>query len=141
MGGLLPVGCLYLMRSLRRIRADRQLSDALTLVSGALRAGRDFEHALALAVSRMSRPLSQEFRQVLLGMEVGKSCEESLDAMRVRLQLKDLDIFVAATKAMLKPGANMASFFDKLVITIRERKKVQGKIQCVYSEQGTYLRS
>lgn len=127
----------------RYVRAvDDQLVDALTMVANALRSGLSLVQSLDLVVKEMPQPISQEFGLMLKEHRVGARLEEALERMAQRLPCQDLGIAVEAVLVLRETGGNLAETFDTIVYTVRERKRVEGKIRTMTAQgvaQGVIL--
>lgn len=128
----------------RYVRAlDDQLVDGLTMVANALRSGLSLVQSLDLVVKEMPQPISQEFGLMLKEHRMGARLEEALERMAQRLDLcQDLGIAVEAVLVLRETGGNLSETFDTIVYTIRERKRVEGKIRTMTAQgvaQGVIL--
>ncbi len=124
----------YLVK--RRIKAyQEQMIDALTLLSNGIRAGLSLPQSIGMVVNEMPAPISQEFNILLQQNRIGVPLEECFENLAKRLPLEDNDIFVAAINILRESGGNLAETFDIIVEIIRERIRLQQKID-TYVAQG-----
>ena len=117
----------------RMKRFNEQLVDGLLILASALRSGMSFNQALDVLTREMEEPISIEFKQVIQDTRLGKSLDESLLEMSERLNLDDLRIMVTAVTIVRQSGGNLAEVFDNLALVIRERQRIQGKIDSLTS--------
>ena len=118
----------------RRIRNYRdQLVDGLTLLANGLRAGLSVPQALALVVGELPNPISQEFNLILQQNRIGVPLEECFEALGQRLPSEDNDMFVTSMNILRETGGNLAETFETIVHVIRERVRVQQKIDTIIS--------
>lgn len=121
---------------------DDQLVDGLTMVANALRSGLSLVQSLDLVVKEMPPPISQEFGYMMEEHRMGTRLEESLERMSERIPCEDLGIVVQAVLVLRETGGNLSETFDTIVYTIRERKRVEGKIRAMTAQgvsQGIIL--
>jgi tight adherence protein B len=118
----------------RLTRFDDQMLDALTLMSSALKAGLSFIQAMDTVVREMPNPIGQEFGLVLRHQQLGGTVNESLQQLERRMTTEDVRIIVTAILILRDTGGNLSETFDTMAFTIRERKKVKGKIQALTAQ-------
>ncbi|HMR25499.1 MAG TPA: type II secretion system F family protein [Oligoflexia bacterium] len=108
---------------------DRQLVDGLNLMSNSLKSGLNLQQALSVLVKEMPKPLSQEFALVLSQKKLGLSIDQALEKMLERLPSNDLSIAIHSILILRETGGDLSETFDIIAHTIRERRKVDGKIE------------
>ncbi|MFC1854103.1 type II secretion system F family protein [candidate division CSSED10-310 bacterium] len=116
------------MEKKRQERFEEQLVDALVLLSNALRSGLSLLQGIRIVVREMGPPISQEFNLVLREQKFSALLDDALTNMSKRMRSDDLDIVVTSILTLRETGGNLPETFDKVTETIRERKKVEGKI-------------
>lgn len=122
----------------RRIKAYQgQMVDAMTLLSNGIRAGLSMNQAIGMVVDEMPSPISQEFNVILQQNRVGVPLEECLENLAVRVPLQDNEMFVSAVNILKETGGNLAEVFDTIVDVIRERVRLQQKID-TFIAQGMF---
>ena len=122
----------------KRIRGyQSQMVDALQLLSNGLRAGLSFPQAVGMAGSELPAPVSEEFNMILQQNRIGVPIEECLENLAVRVPTQDNDMFVASISILMETGGNLAETFDIIIDVIRERIRVQQKID-TYVAQGMF---
>jgi tight adherence protein B len=114
-----------------------QMVDGLNLMSNGLKSGLSVAQALELVVKEMPDPLRQEFALVLKENGLGVSLEEAFVNLSKRVRSDDVEMFVTSVNILKETGGNLAETFDTIVTTIRERIKVEKKIQAL-TAQGFY---
>ncbi len=114
-----------------------QMVDALSLMSNGLKSGLSVVQALSLVVDEMPNPIKQEFNLILSQNKLGASLEEAFANLAQRLPAEDVEMFVTAVNILKETGGNLSETFDTIVITIRERIKVENKIAAL-TAQGFY---
>ncbi len=130
----LPIGFRlprFLVQKLWNWRLDRfedQLLDALAFMSNGLRSGLSLIQCMEMVVEELSNPISEEFSLVLSEQRVGVPFEEALLNLERRLGTEDTQILVTSINILRQSGGNLSETFQTISYTIRERKKVKGKI-------------
>jgi len=105
-----------------------QMVDGLGLMSNGLKSGLSVVQALSLVVEEMPDPIRQEFNLVLNQNKVGATLEDAFSDLARRLPAEDVEMFVTAVNILKETGGNLSETFDTIVVTIRERIKVESKI-------------
>ncbi len=119
----------------RRIRKfNQQLVDALQSMAGALRAGLTFAQAVEHISREAAAPLSQEFGLMIKEVKFGVSLDQALINLAQRVGSDDLELVVVSTNISRSLGGNMAEMFETISATIRERFRLEGKIDAMTSQ-------
>ena len=79
----------------------------------------------------MPNPIRQEFNLILSENKLGVSLEEAFVNLSRRIKSDDVEMFVTSVNILKETGGNLAETFDTIVITIRDRIKVEGKIKAM----------
>ncbi len=113
----------------KRITAySGQMVDGLQLLANGLRAGLSVPQSLGMIVDEMPPPISQEFNIILQQNRIGVPLEECFENLAKRLPTEDNDMFVSSINILRETGGNLAETFDTIVEVIRERVRLQQKI-------------
>lgn len=88
----------YLKRAVkqRQYLINRELPNALDLLTVSVEAGLGFDGAILKLVEKTKGPLTQEFRRMLQEIRIGKSRRDALRELSDRAGTEDLQTFVAA---------------------------------------------
>jgi tight adherence protein B len=132
--GFLPAGYLYWLKSQRMATFERQLPDALELVSRALKAGHAFSVGLKLVGDEAADPIGGEFRRVFDEVSMGVALPQALQNMTDRLNSVDLRFFVTSVLVQRETGGNLAEIIDSLAGLIRKRFELQMKVSALSAE-------
>ncbi len=119
-----------------------QMVDSMTIMANGIKSGLSAPQAMERVVEHMQNPISQEFALVLSQTRLGVSLEEALNSLGTRLPKPDVQMFVVAVNILKETGGNMAETFSTITETIRERQKIQRKIEALTSQgimQGVIL--
>lgn len=122
----------------KRIKAyQNQMVDALTLLANGIRAGLSVPQSIGMVADEMPNPISQEFSLMLQQNRIGVTLEECFENLAVRIPTEDNDMFVSGVNILRETGGNLAETFDTIVGVIRERIRLQQKID-TYTAQGMF---
>jgi tight adherence protein B len=135
LGFILPPLVLKTRSNARVQKFNNQLSEFLTLVVNALRAGQTFLQAADHASKESPEPIASEFKLVLQESNLGLPIEAAFQNLVQRVPSQDLEIAATAFVIQKNIGGNLAEVMEKVAITIRERVKLQGQIR-VLTAQG-----
>ena len=119
-----------------------QMVDAMTIMGNGIKSGLSAPQAMERVVQNMANPISQEFALVLSQTRLGVSLEEALNTLGTRIPKSDIQMFVISINILKETGGNMAETFSTITTTIRERQKIQKKIEALTAQglmQGTIL--
>jgi tight adherence protein B len=106
-----------------------QMVDALNLLANGIRAGLTMPQAIGMVADEMPNPIKQEFDLVLKQAKIGVPLEEALENLKKRVYTEDNEMFVTSVNILRETGGNLAEVFDTIVLVIRERVRLQLKIE------------
>ena len=132
--GSIPVGYLVWLKSRRMATFERQLPEALELVSRALRAGHAFSVGLKIVGDEAADPIGQEFRRVFDEVSMGVALPQALQNMTDRVDSVDCRFFVTSVLVQRETGGNLAEIIDSLAGLIRQRFELQLKVRALSAE-------
>ena len=111
-----------------------QMLDALIFMSNGLRSGLSLVQSMDMVKEELPNPISQEFALVMSQQRLGVPLEDALLALEDRIGSEDLQIMVTSINILRQSGGNLTETFDTIAATIRERKKVEGKIKSLTAQ-------
>lgn len=121
-------------RSKRLIKFERQLPEALDLMTRALRSGHAFPSALQMIGDEMADPIAGEFRIVHDEVNFGVALQQALTNLSERIPLTDLRYFIVSVLIQRESGGNLTEVLGNLSRLIRERLKLLSKVRVLSSE-------
>lgn len=134
-GAILPPLLVSSRRKKRLALFEKQLGDALGIISNCLRSGFTFQQAMESIATEMAEPISKEFAKTLREMRLGVPMETAMDNIVRRMNNPDLDMLVSAVLIQRQVGGNLAEIIDNISVTIRDRLKIKGDVK-VMSASG-----
>lgn len=127
----------FVLKVMKRRRIERfnaQLSGALNGMSNALKAGFSIQQAFDTVVQEGESPIAQEFGMFLQQLRVGVRFEDAMDQMDQRIGSEDLTLMIQSIEIARQTGGNLTEVFDRIDDTIRERRRVEGKIKALTAQ-------
>lgn len=119
----------------RRIdQFEDQLLDALAFMSNGLKSGLSLLQSMDMVREELPNPISQEFALTLNQQRLGVPLEDALLGLEKRVGTEDVQIIVTSINILRQSGGNLAETFDTVANTIRERKKVSGKVKSLTAQ-------
>jgi tight adherence protein B len=133
-GFFVPMLLIRFYRKRRIKKFNTQLVDALQAMANAFKAGLTFPQSIEFVTKEALPPLSQEFGLFVKEIKLGVPLEEGLINMGKRVGSDDLELVVTSTNIARALGGNMAEMFETIASTIRERFRLEGKIDAITSQ-------
>jgi tight adherence protein B len=134
-GYLIPRAWLSIKRRSRLDKLNRQLPEAVQLVSSSLKAGFALLQALEAASERMPEPTAGELRRTIKDVGLGANMEDAIVAWGQRIPGPDLEIIVNAILIQRTVGGNLGEILDIVGHTMRERERLHGEIRALTAQQ------
>jgi tight adherence protein B len=128
-----PLIALQMVGARRAKAFDRQLPDLLATVASTLRAGHGLRTALRSVADDGSPPASQELVRVLGEERLGRPLDEAINAMCKRIGSEDMEYVATAINVQAQAGGSLATLFDTLSETVRERQRHTRKVRALTS--------
>jgi tight adherence protein B len=126
----------------RRNRFNIQLVEALSSMSNAMKSGFSIMQAMEHVVANGESPISEEFETMLHQTRVGVGFQEALRNMDRRVGSEDLTLVVLSIETARKTGGNLTEIFASISHTIRERMRIEKRIDTLTAQgrlQGIVL--
>jgi tight adherence protein B len=119
----------------RRIRTfNAQWMEALQAMANALKAGLTLPQAMEYIAADACPPLSLELSLTMKQVKLGVSLDEAFVDMGKRVGSEELDLTVVSANIARSLGGNMAEMFETLSSTLRERFRLEGKIEAMTAQ-------
>jgi tight adherence protein B len=133
-GFFIPRLALKIVRQQRTKKFGEQLIEAMVTVTNALRSGFALPKAFQLIAQDMPKPICQEFGILCQELRLGMEVEESLVNMLERVPSQDLDLMTTSIAISNSVGGNLAEVFDRIAETVRERHRIEGRIDSLTAQ-------
>ncbi|MEG1547266.1 MAG: type II secretion system F family protein [Clostridia bacterium] len=131
LGAAAPIGIVKFKRNKMLSLFGKQLTDALTIICNALRAGLSFQTAMQTISTEMEEPISKEFGRVYRECQMGMPLETSLNRMVRRTGNQDLELVCSAVIIQRQIGGNLAQIIENISGTINQRIQLRGEIKAM----------
>src|SRR5260370_14335736 len=119
----------------KRLRVlERQLPEAVDMISRALRAGHSFSSAIGMLGSEFAEPMGGEFRIVFDEINYGVTLNDALMNLATRVPVPELRYFVIAVLIQRETGGNLAEILDSIAALVRARLQLFDKVRVLSAE-------
>ncbi len=111
-----------------------EFSNAIDIIVRGVKSGLPVNECLKIISSESPKPVNEEFQQLVEGIRVGLSLEQSLNRMYERMPLQEVNFFGIVLMIQQKTGGNLAEALGNLATVLRSRKLMEGKIKALSAE-------
>ena len=125
---LVPVILLKVLGNNQKKEFEKQLGDALTIISNALRAGHSLPQALVSVTETLPDPINREFLTASREIRLGSTVTEALREVAGRMESKDLGLLITAVEVQQRVGGNLSEIMDTISKTIRDRMTLKRNV-------------
>lgn len=133
-GWSIPMALIKLLYDRRCQLFVDQMVDGLTIMANGIKSGLSVTQSMERVVENLQPPIAQEFSLALSQIRLGRTTEEALTEMGERIPKPDVQMFVTAINILKETGGNLAETFTTIVLTIRERQKIEKKIEAMTAQ-------
>jgi tight adherence protein B len=133
-GGGLPRWILSFLRNRRIKKFTREFANAIDVIVRSVKSGLPTMEALKIVAKEAPDPVGPEFANLCEGLKVGVSLEQGLKRMLERMPTSEVAFFMIVMTIQQKSGGNLSEALGNLAGVLRDRKRLQGKIQAMSSE-------
>jgi len=133
-GWSVPMALVKMMYERRCNTFVAQMVDGLTIMANGIKSGLSVTQSMERVVDNLGNPVSQEFSLVLSQIRLGRSVEEALVDLGERIPKPVVQMFVTSINILKETGGNLAETFTTICLTIRERQKIERKIQAMTAQ-------
>lgn len=111
-----------------------QMVDGMTIMANGIKAGLSPAQSMERVTDNIKGPLSQEFNLVLNKVRLGMTFEEALNEMGERVPMPDVQMLVTSINILKETGGNLAETFQTINSVVRERQKLEKKIEAMTAQ-------
>ncbi|HET9096509.1 MAG TPA: type II secretion system F family protein [Candidatus Baltobacteraceae bacterium] len=112
----------------------QQLELALRLVASGVRIGLGLRQALTIVIEEMPNPARHEYMRVVGQTNIGVSVYDALDNLAKRMPSHETMMMSRAIRIQSQTGGDLSKILEHLAETIKERRRIQRKIQAITAE-------
>ena len=131
---LLPKKLYTFLYKKRVSEFELALPDALSQISGSIRAGGTMPNAVEQFVAETKGPISKDSALMLKSYRVGVSIDQALEEMNDRVPNESLRMVVSAANIAREVGGNLAEIFERLGETLRLKQSMELKINALTAQ-------
>lgn len=125
---VLPKYYVNYLRVQRLKLLEKQLPDALLMITGAMSAGASLNVAVESMIKEQRPPIAQEFDLMVREQRMGVDFDTALRNMEKRNPVPDFALVISALRISREVGGNLAEILNSLAETLREKQTMEGKI-------------
>lgn len=125
---------LRILKARRLKKFNNQLVEALGAMSNSLKAGFSITQSFETIARDGENPIAQEFGALLQQTRVGVTFSDALDNLQERVGSDDLTLVCLAVETARQTGGNLTGIFEQIATTIRERFRIENRIQTLTAQ-------
>lgn len=136
-GALVVLGALMFVNQVaarQRKRFEEQLPDTLNLIATSLRAGYSLLQAVEAVGEEAPEPTRREFGRAIAEIRLGKSIDDALNDISVRMSSQDFDWTVMAISIQREVGGNLAEVLQTTSETMVQRNRLRREMKALTAE-------
>jgi tight adherence protein B len=133
-GFVVPLAWILARRNLRQRKLCKQLPEAFSMISRAVRSGQTVPAALQIIADDFEAPIASEFALCYEQQNLGMSREAALKKLAGRTGIMELQIFVVAMLVQSRSGGDLVTLLDNLAEMVRKRLKLKNRIRALTGE-------
>lgn len=130
----LPRWVLSFLRNRRLKKFTREFANAIDIIVRSVKSGLPTIEALKIVARESPVPVGPEFATLCEGLKIGVTLEQGLKRMLERIPTPEVNFFAIVMTIQQKSGGNLSEALTNLSNVLRDRKRLQGKIQAMSSE-------
>ncbi len=132
--GVVPYLYLASKRNKRLDTIERDLPEAIDLISRGMQAGHGFSSALQMVGEELTGPVAQEFKILSEELNFGVPAEAAFMNLANRAPSDDVRFFVIAVLLQRETGGNLVEVLKNISRLVRDRLALYGKVRVLSAE-------
>jgi tight adherence protein B len=130
----LPRWVLGFLAARRMKKFTNNFATAIDVIVRSVRSGLPANEAMRIVARESPEPVRSEFHKLVEGLKVGVTLEQGLARMLDSMPTSEVGFFAIVMTIQAKAGGNLSEALSNLSAVLRDRKRLQGKIQAMSSE-------
>jgi tight adherence protein B len=130
----LPNFALSRLRTRRINKFVNLFPNALDIIVRGVKAGLPLGDTLRIVANEAPEPVRGEFRKIVESQTMGLPLPEATEKLAERVPVSETNFFSIVIGIQAKSGGNLSEAIGNLSRTLRERKKMKGKIKAMAME-------
>ena len=111
-----------------------EFANAIDVIVRGIKAGLPVNDTLKVIAVESPDPVGPEFQAVIDGQKLGVPLDQGLERMYERIPLAEVNFMSIVVGIQQRTGGNLGEALSNLSKVLRDRKKMQGKIQSMSQE-------
>ena len=124
-----PIVLMNQRKKKRRNELEGQLTEALSILCSALRAGHSFQSAMNNISNEMTGTVSEEFGRMFRETQHGMTLADSMERMTERTGSADVEMMCTAILIQREVGGNLAEVLTNISDTIQQRLELKAEVK------------
>ncbi|HUW65042.1 MAG TPA: type II secretion system F family protein [Spirochaetia bacterium] len=121
-------------KRVRQALIDEQLIEALSIMTGAVRAGYSLQQAMKMVIEEMDDPIRTVFSRFMDDMSMGVVMEEALENMARQTHNADVELMTIAIRINRQIGGNISEILGLIQNTVIDRIKLKKNIKTLTAQ-------
>lgn len=134
LGAGIPKFVLGIMAKRRQNDFTKHFAEAIDVITRGIRSGLPVGECLSVIAREFEGPLGEEFTMIIEGQRLGMTLEEIMTRALKRVPTPEFKFFAIVLQIQKQTGGNLADTLENLSEVLRDRKRMQDKIQALSSE-------
>jgi tight adherence protein B len=130
----LPRWVLSFLAARRMKKFTNNFATAIDVIVRSVKSGLPVNEAMRIVARESPEPVRSEFHKLVEGLKVGVTMEQGLARMRDSMPTSEVGFFAIVMTIQGKSGGNLSEALGNLSAVLRDRKRLQAKIQAMSSE-------
>ena len=118
----------------RKAKFNRQMGEAMTLLSSALKSGMNVPTAMANTAAEMDEPMGEELARIVNESRLGRDMVSAMFETAERMESDDFKWITEAVAIQRESGGRLSEILDRVTHTIAERNELQQKVASLAAE-------
>lgn len=118
----------------KRSLFEEQMIDSLGILANSMRTGSSLLQAIEVASREVQPPLKDVFQEILRQVQLGKSIDSALWDINKKYKSRDFHVATLSITVSREFGGNLGENLLRLSATMRDRRRVAGKIKALTSQ-------
>ncbi|MCT8972010.1 type II secretion system F family protein [Microbaculum marinisediminis] len=130
----IPYWMLGFLKKRRMKKFLQEFPNAVDVIVRGVKAGLPLGDCLRIVAGEVQEPVKTEFRHVVESQALGLPLADCVERMYDGMPLPEVNFFAIVISIQQKAGGNLSEALGNLAKVLRDRKKMQGKIQAMSQE-------
>lgn len=113
----------------RRAKFNKQILDAIMVLSSCLKGGLSFLQALEVLEEELPAPMSEEIGLVVKENKMGSTLENCLRHLEKKMNINELTLVISSILVARETGGDLTKVLSRLATTIRDSRKLMDNIK------------